>query len=90
MKEHDEKIQIAQKIKVESEEMKQKARKDLFERKIKTSEEILAMKTQEKWKKAAAKARRLEEARKLAEENAAAKVKDAEQKLAKESVVRFM
>eukprot|EP00112_Aurelia_sp_Birch-Aquarium-sp1_P002655 Seg1297.6 transcript_id=Seg1297.6/GoldUCD/mRNA.D3Y31 product="hypothetical protein" protein_id=Seg1297.6/GoldUCD/D3Y31 len=87
LKERDEKILIAQKIKNESEEMKQRARKDLFEKKIKTSEEILAMQTQEKWKKAAAKARRLEEARKIAEENVAAKVKDAEQKLAKESVV---
>lgn len=82
-KERDEKIVAAQKIKQEIDEKKQKAIKEQYERKIKASEELLAQQNQKLSEKIAAKAKKLEEAKKHHDETIAAKIKDAEQKLAK-------
>ena len=82
-KERDEKIVAAQKVKQEIDEKKQKALKEQYERKIKASKVILAMQSQKLTEKCAAKAKKQEEARKQHNETIAAKIKDAEQKLAK-------
>ena len=85
-KERDEKIVAAQKAKQESDEKKQLALKEQYDRKIKASEELLAQQSQKLSEKNAAKAKKQEEARKQHDETVAAKIKDAEQKLAKISV----
>lgn len=85
-KEHEEKIMAAQKTKQECDEKKQQAFKALYERKLKTSEELIASQNQKLQEKNAAKAKKIEEVKKAHYENLAARIKDAEQKLAKAAV----
>lgn len=85
-KEHDEKILAAQKYRQECDEKKQQALRAQYEKRIKASEENLALQNLKVSEKNAAIAKKHEEVRKAHEENIAAKKKDAEQKLAKTAV----
>ena len=85
-KKEEEKIMMAQRNRLESWEIRQKVLEEQFNKKLKTSEELLAIHEELQKKKVAAKAKRLEEAKRLHDENIAAKIKDAELKLAKTAV----